>query len=111
MHVKCHITSTWGKIKQHIIKFTPTNIIEELAKHFTQHRSTPNNRTILTDKEAHRHDLHSETFHRNNRSLFNNRSFFDPHHIRNAETINIGIDKTYFFSFSCKGYGQIHRYS
>ncbi|MNP38205.1 hypothetical protein D3C76_1317010 [compost metagenome] len=92
MHVQSYVTCAWRQIKQHVVQFSPIYICKELTQHATQHGTTPDHRVIFTNEKSHRHHFYTKTLDRLNDSILHNRVFFNPHHIRYTETIDVRIN-------------------
>ena len=66
--------------------------MEEVIQHFSKHGASPNDRGIVFNKESHRNHFDPESFNRHDLFSFDRRPYSDSHHIRNTETVNIGVD-------------------
>lgn len=94
VNIQRNISCSRREIKQHDIEPAPLHFLEEIAKHFAQHRAAPYNRTIVFHEKAHRHHFDAEPFNRDHHVVLHDRAVFNPHHIRDAEAIDIGIDES-----------------
>src|SRR5690606_2914949 len=99
VHIQRHITGSRGQVEKHVVELVPMDFGEEVAKHFAQHRTPPDHRSVVPDEEGHRHHLHPEPLDGQNRLVDHDGTLLDSHHVGHAETVDIGIDDSHFFPF------------
>ena len=101
-----HIASSWGHIDNQVVQFAPVRIFEKLGDRTMKHRSSPNDGLIASDQKTHRHDRHGSAWNRLNFVVENLRASFQAEHVRDAGSINIGVEQADFGAkgLQCEGY-------
>src|ERR1700693_1024861 len=80
------VAGSWRKVDQHIVELSPVDISYKLLNGPMNHRTPPDDRSVIVDHEAHRNELDLMAFSRFQPVSYRNGGFGHPHHQRNVRS-------------------------
>ena len=82
------------QVDEQVVQLAPGDVLEELRQRLVQHRPAPDDRRVLLDEEADRHDLHAVGLEREDLALGRDRRALaaETEHARDRVAPDVGVE-------------------